>query len=70
MCTVKETRFTIRGRYLADYLTIFRVKKAKRKVILLWVLKLSEHSHSTKYSVQVRLDYVDKSGMDYANIIH
>ena len=31
---------------------------------------LSEQSHSMKYSVQVRLDNVDKSGMDYANIIH
>ena len=27
MCKIKETRFTITGRYLADYLTIFRVKK-------------------------------------------
>ena len=31
---------------------------------------LSEQSHSMKYGVRVRLDNVDKSGMDYANIIH
>ena len=27
MSTIKETRFTIRGRYRADNLTIFRAKK-------------------------------------------
>ena len=30
MCTVKETRFTIRENYLADYLTRFRVRKKKK----------------------------------------
>ena len=49
MCTVKETRFTIRENYLADYLTRFRVRKKKNKQkLLLLVLKLSEHSHGTR----------------------
>ena len=29
MCTIKEMRFKIRGRYLTDYLLMFRAKKGK-----------------------------------------
>ena len=56
MCTVKETRFAIRESYLGDCLTIFRVKK--KKVILLWVLKLSEHVYTRT------LHNIDKSRMN------
>lgn len=61
--TVKETRFTLRDKYLAKYLTIFRANKEN-----FITLSTKVNSHSTIYNAQVRLDNVDKSGMDYSNI--
>ena len=63
MCTIEETRITIRVRYL----TIFRAKKEN---FITLSTKLREHSYSTIYNAQVRVDNVDKSGVNYANIIH
>ena len=66
VCTIEEKRITIRVRYLADYLTIFR---AKKKNFITLSNQVSKHSQSTIYNAQVRVDNVDKSGVNYANII-